>query len=91
MNDIRKLIEAVEQLDEAPDVSGYASALTGLIDAMAMVIVEDYHDSDDDLDIIIKNMMHDAQTTIKMRLPDRIKHYNKYAQNYKDTYGGESQ
>lgn len=86
MNDMRKLMEAAEQLEEAPDVSGYASALTNLVDAMAMIIAEDYHDSDVDLDIIIKNMMHDAQTTIKMRLPDRISHYNEYMQNYKDSY-----
>ena len=88
MNDMRKLMETIEQLSESPDVSGYASAITALIDRMADVIVEDYYNSDNsDLDTIIKNIMHDATVTIKLRLPDRIKHYNKYAQNYKDTYG----
>ena len=83
---MRKLMEAVETLEEG-NVAGYASAITNLIDAMAMVIAEDYHASDTSLEIIINNVMHDATTEIKTRLPDRIKHYNEYMQNYKNTFG----
>ena len=86
MNDMRKLIEAVETLEEG-NVAGYASAITNLIDAMAFVIAEDYYNSETSAEIIINNVMHDATTEIKMRLPDRIRHYNEYMKNYKDTFG----
>jgi hypothetical protein len=85
MNDMRKLMEAVEQLDETTQKQ-HLAAVTALVDLLAQDVVDSF-DEGTELDIAMKNAVHMVTADIKTRLPERVLHYNKYRESYNATYG----